>query len=718
MNLTLDQAMSRGIAAHKEGRLQEAEKFYKAIIRVQPEHPDANHNLGVLAIGVGQIEASLPYFKVALEANRDQSQFWLSYIDALVTLGRLDDAREVIELGKDSGLQNGIVDQLKARLVGSGITLPVPNRSTEPDKKQIERVVSLYTEGSLEEALIQGKALAERFPHNSVIHNILGIICFRLGQAEAGVIHYDKSITIKPDDPIVHNNLGIALKELGRHEEAIASYRRAIDLNPNYAEVYSNYGNVFSDLGQKEEAIYSYHKAIELKPDYVDGYYNLGNYFSGRGNYHEAISCFSKVITLNPVLCEAHNNLGVALGNLSQYEDAIISYRKAIGLKADYIEAYFNLGNGLKNINEYRKSISFHKMALVLNPSYVNSLKELGSIFQQVGSHEQAISYFDRVQKITPDDFDSYNLRMVSLAHHVPQWHIPMMNDIPRNNAYKKALEATIGRSTQVLEIGTGSGLLSMLAAKCGTKKEIVTCEMVPIVARTAKEIITENGYSESIKVVAKSSKQIEVGHDLPFKADLIVSEILSNEFLAEGVLDSIEDARSRLLAPNGIFIPSQGSILLNLMGGDAFSKEFFVQKMFGLDLSKFNNITSRKSYFVGANSFHKKDKLVFLSDDVEAFKFDFNKSTQFPRETKILDISVKKSGVCSGIIQWIHLCLFNDITFENHPKQGGEYPSGWQPTLYLFEAPLNLKKGQVVRVSAEHNRQNPMFKLVSVEDL
>ena len=82
--LTIEQALRQGIAAHKDGKLQEAERLYRAILEVQPAHPDANHNLGVLAVADAKTEAALPLFKTALEANPKVEQFWLSYIDALI----------------------------------------------------------------------------------------------------------------------------------------------------------------------------------------------------------------------------------------------------------------------------------------------------------------------------------------------------------------------------------------------------------------------------------------------------------------------------------------------------------------------------------------------------------------------------------------------------------------------------------------------------------
>ena len=93
MKLTIAQALQRGVEAHRGGRLQEAERFYRAILGSQPSHPDANHNLGVLTVSLNKAEAALPLFKTALEANPKAEQFWLSYIDALIRLNMLNDAR-------------------------------------------------------------------------------------------------------------------------------------------------------------------------------------------------------------------------------------------------------------------------------------------------------------------------------------------------------------------------------------------------------------------------------------------------------------------------------------------------------------------------------------------------------------------------------------------------------------------------------------------------
>ena len=55
-------------------------------MKANPKHSDANHSTGELAVGVGKVEAALPFFKTALEANPNIAQYWLSYIDVLIKL--------------------------------------------------------------------------------------------------------------------------------------------------------------------------------------------------------------------------------------------------------------------------------------------------------------------------------------------------------------------------------------------------------------------------------------------------------------------------------------------------------------------------------------------------------------------------------------------------------------------------------------------------------
>ena len=134
MELTLVQALQKGIEAHKAGNIQEADQYYTAILKANPNHPDANHNIGVLAVGVGKVQEALPFFKAALEANPNIEQFWLSYIDALIKLDRMADAKEVFDQAKSNGAKGDAFGQIEKRL-----NLPTSKKSNveDPPKEQI-----------------------------------------------------------------------------------------------------------------------------------------------------------------------------------------------------------------------------------------------------------------------------------------------------------------------------------------------------------------------------------------------------------------------------------------------------------------------------------------------------------------------------------------------------------------------------------------------------
>ena len=166
MELTVIQALERGVAAHKAGNLQEAERIYKVILQSQPNHPDANHNLGVLAVSVSKVDAAIPLFKKAVEANPKIEQFWLSYVDALIKLNQIDNAREVLRQGKTNGLSGDKVTSLEERLSETS------NDSTSLQSAK-DQLIELYKQGNFKEALEKGKPLLKQFPDDNVVLSIL-----------------------------------------------------------------------------------------------------------------------------------------------------------------------------------------------------------------------------------------------------------------------------------------------------------------------------------------------------------------------------------------------------------------------------------------------------------------------------------------------------------------------------------------------------------------
>ena len=117
----------------------------------------------------------------------------------------------------------------------------------------------------------------------------------------------------------------------------------------------------------------------------------------------------------------------------------------------------------------------------------------------------------------------------------------------------------------------------------------VFTCEAVPLIAETVQKIVERNGYADRISVLVKPSQAVQLGPDMPARANLLVHEIFSSELLGEHVLPAIEDAKQRLLEPGAEVLPSAASIMVALVGGDTLGRYLHVGRSFGFELGDFN---------------------------------------------------------------------------------------------------------------------------------
>jgi len=364
MELTIEQALQKGVAAHKDGRLQEAERLYWAIIKSQPTHSDANHNLGLLAISANQSDAALPLFKTALEANPKIEQFWFSYIDALIKEKQFDNAKKILVEAKKQGVNGEKLDALEVRLKTVTQDKEVQSdlqkkkltfsekrkkqleekkkqkkkkylKNGKPSEAEINNITKYYQNQEYEDAERLALIMTEEFPNNEFGWNLLGAVLGKTGRYSEALNINQKAVALSPQDAAAHNNLGITLKELGRFDEAAVSYKKAIVLNPSFYEAQYNLGTIFIEKDKFSEAERILRGAIKLKPEDDEAHYNLGLTLHGLGKLDEALASFKLSIILNPGNASYHNNLGVTFQDIGRLKEAEISLTKAIELKPD-----------------------------------------------------------------------------------------------------------------------------------------------------------------------------------------------------------------------------------------------------------------------------------------------------------------------------------------------------------------------------------------------
>jgi len=318
--------------------------------------------MGVLAVGVGKTQESLPFFKTALKANPSIGQFWLSYIDALIKLGRMVDAQSVLAEAKEKGVKGEAFDHLEQRL-------NAPNEiSTDPPQDQLQPLINLYQQGQLQQALDNVKKLLGQFPESVTLYNISGAVNAGLGQLDTAMESYKHALKIKPDYAEAYNNMGNALKDKGNLDAAINSYQQALKINPDYAEAFNNMGAVLFNKGDLEAAIDSYKQTVKIKPDYADAYNNMGVALKDKGDLEAAIASYQQALKINPDSAEAYYNMGAALKDKGDLKAAINSYKQAVKIKPDYAEAFNNMGNALQDQGDLETAIDCFKQALKIKP--------------------------------------------------------------------------------------------------------------------------------------------------------------------------------------------------------------------------------------------------------------------------------------------------------------------------------------------------------------
>jgi tetratricopeptide (TPR) repeat protein len=389
------------------------------------------------------------------------------------------------------------------------------------------------------------------------------------------------------------------------------------------------------------------------------------------------------------------------------FSEAEQLFTQALSLKVDSVDSLFGRAQCRWAIGKREAAISDLATALDLDNANGNVLKELVSVLLETEQEYRALDVCNSVLSCHPMNVTALIGRDWVLSIIAPIWHVPMMNERERNQAYLDGLKmADIGSADLVFEIGTGSGLLSMMAARLGAKA-VVTCEAKRTVAGIANEVVKNNGYGNVITVLPKMSNQVVLGADLHRKADVLIHEIFSSELLNEGVLPAIEDAKARLLKPDAKIIPGRAAIMIALVGGEAVGNHVHCGKSFGFDLSEFNKTQPTKV------PLYREDlRPDMLSDDLEAFEFNFQNDSEFPAKSFEHTLTATKDGKCYGLIQWIKLDFGAGLTFENHPLEPKE-TSNWQHLIYKFKEPVSVQKGDRLIIRALHDRSRLWFDLL-----
>jgi len=274
----------------------------------------------------------------------------------------------------------------------------------------------------------------------------------------------------------------------------------------------------------------------------------------------------------------------------------------------------------------------------------------------------------------------------------IPGYHVPMMNDTRRNAAWDKALRAAIKPGMEVFEIGTGAGMLALMAARAGAAK-VVTCERNPLVARLARELVAHNGYAGRIEVIEDKSQNVR----LPRRADLLFCDIFADDLFDFDPLLLIRDARERLLVPGAPVVPNAVSLHVALAHWNDYGRALHLETAAGFDMAAVADIAAaRKGVPVGDPG------LTTLSAAQTLFRFDLQQYGPALAGTGSATCTAARAGTINGIARWIRLDLGGNVVLEAAPEPGARYFSN---IIFIpLPAPRLVAAGESLRVESRYD--------------
>ncbi|GAB5524661.1 MAG: protein arginine N-methyltransferase [Roseivirga sp.] len=554
-------------------------------------------------------------------------------------------------------------------------------------QQQLMQAIRTYQTGDLIKAENELKSLLNNFPKSDQIMSVLGAVLFGQKKYKEAYRQYKDALKINANNPDAAMGIASAEHARGNTENAISLMKKALDNFPKRIEAHFNLGTFYIDQDEMEKAKACFLKCLELEPKLAQADLHLVNIYKELNDLEKVEHHLRKVIAVNP-----DPSLKEKLREVIELKGGSIT-AEASPAQARAVK---EPASGEPKVHEP----TINKVLGVDNDD-VEGLLAIAAAFLERHQHNEAAKYYEQVLAIDPENSTAgLALRKIKAAS-VPLWHFEMLADTDRNDAYQEAIERALSKqpNARVLDIGTGSGLLAMMAARAGAS-EVLACEMNTEIAKVAGEIVERNGYKDQVKVLNVKSSDLKPGLDYQGKYDIVVSEILDVAGIGEGVLPSLRHAYQSILKPGAVTVPSGMTMYAQLVSLPEFSKVNPINMISGFDLSPFNIFSSPDQYLpVKLSSLDHE----FLSAPVAFYSFDFS---NIPEEreasnphTAEVDFEVVKKGSAHAVAFWFELHLDDQLTLSS--GLGGKLKH-WGQAICFMHGELAVSQGETIPMTAK----------------
>jgi type III protein arginine methyltransferase len=386
-------------------------------------------------------------------------------------------------------------------------------------------------------------------------------------------------------------------------------------------------------------------------------------------------------------------------------EIAIKAFDRAIEIAPHASHALLRRGQTFSEAGDVSAAIDDLLRATLLQPNLCSAHIALGDEYRSANMTDAACKCYNAALNLDPNDVAARSGLDQTLAMVLPQWHSAMLNDTVRNQAFEDAICAAVTPSSAVLDIGTGTGLLSMMASRAGAVN-VTGCESVGVLAQTASEIVKQNGFEGRISIIHKRSQDLNVTEDLAQLADVLVAEIVDAGLLGENIIAATNDARRRLCKADVKIIPGGAAVYAVPIESEEIARERIVDIAGGFDISLFN--TLRPTMYLQTDL--SKYQWQMLCNPVQVFEFDFTQDIPKTAEESF-QLTPHNDGIAHAIAFWFDLLLSPEVTLSTSP---GAPPTHWHQAVYTLPEPMEIKQNEPVRLFASHDQSKITLSLDS----
>ena len=449
--------------------------------------------------------------------------------------------------------------------------------------------------------------------------------------------------------------------------------------------------------GRTQDAVKMYRRILKKRPKDQRAHHRMGVLAYKAGDHMLALRHLKSAVLMGPSNAQAREGLGDTFAALKRFSDAIQTYRDVLEMTEKPVHILCKLGDVYRRSGDLDRADAMFRRALGVNPQHTFATIGLGQVKQDRHDFVGAIRTFAEASAAPAHGSAALGRMKRLLDVSVQPWHFPMMSDHARNQAYDDAIRAVVRPGDIVLDIGCGSGLLSMMAARAGAA-QVYACDDNPHIAQVAQQIIAQNGYEDRIQVINQRSTDLKVGRDLPRRADVLVCEIFDVSVFGEDALNTIRHAMAHLLTPEARIIPQGINIHAAPVESDGLRARFSVTESCGFNLSAFNLLADRRCIQVPL----KHETYQELAVPQNMLSIEFNRDLQLMGGAHA-SFEIQNSGRLDGFIFWYELELGAGHIISTAPHQ--EMTHWRQGFLPHWGRPALLSAGNPLECTTQYRR-------------